>query len=186
MLFWFLGGVVVVAGSWSVRRVKSEFDSSGTLSMLTVVVVWCVYLAHAALTACAAWFSLWPLPISPPFAIACGAALLVVGASLLGAALRQFGSIRRTSGRKEDALITGGVYCYSRNPQNIGWGLALLGIGLLGASGMSLLLAALFWLCFRLYLPVEEKHLTRIFGSEYVCYCRRTPRYVGMPQDNSP
>jgi protein-S-isoprenylcysteine O-methyltransferase Ste14 len=31
----------------------------------------------------------------------------------------------------------------------------------------------------------EESHLEAIFGKEYLAYCERTPRYVGLPGSNA-
>lgn len=85
------------------------------------------------------------------------------------------------SGLETNVLITVGVDRYSRNPQNAGWGLALLGVALLGNSGLALLLAAMFWLMFRIYIPLEEKYLEQVFGAAYREYCAKTPRFLGWP-----
>ena len=78
-------------------------------------------------------------------------------------------------------LITGGVYRYSRNPQNVGWLLLLAGTSLLGGSAAALLLTFLFWLVLHLYLvSAEEPHLTRAFGERYQRYQSTTPRYLGF------
>ncbi len=77
--------------------------------------------------------------------------------------------------------MTDGVYRYSRNPQNVGWGLVLLGVSLAGRSGAALLLTAVFFVVFRSYIPVEERHLERTFGEEYRRYRDATPRFLGLP-----
>lgn len=76
-------------------------------------------------------------------------------------------------------LITGGIYRWSRNPQNVGWTLFLVGMALLRTSGLVLLLAVLFWVSFRMYLPLEEQLLERIFGDAYRTYRSQTHRYLG-------
>jgi len=55
----------------------------------------------------------------------------------------------------------------------------LIGIALLRTSGMVLLLAALFWISYRMYLPSEERLLERIYGEEYRIYRSQTHRYFG-------
>jgi len=68
----------------------------------------------------------------------------------------------------------------SRNPQFLGFYLALFGISLLGRSGYALLLTALAVVyCHYYIVNVEEPYLARVFGEEYVLYRLRTPRYHG-------
>jgi protein-S-isoprenylcysteine O-methyltransferase Ste14 len=64
-------------------------------------------------------------------------------------------------------LITTGIYAYSRNPQNLGWGVALFGVALIRRSGFALLLALLFLCFFRRYVHAEERYLERMFGDDY-------------------
>jgi len=76
-------------------------------------------------------------------------------------------------------LTTAGPYRWSRNPQYVGWFWFLLGFAL---NDWSLwCLAALFAIAISLHLLVlvEEEHLLRTFGEQYVEYCRKVPRYVG-------
>jgi len=76
-------------------------------------------------------------------------------------------------------LTTAGPYRWSRNPQYVGWFLFLLGFAL---NDWSLwCLAALLAIAISLHLLVlvEEEHLLRTFGKQYVEFCRKVPRYVG-------
>lgn len=104
---------------------------------------------------------------------------MVVGGLVYLSAAYAFRSLKRASGLDRTHLVTGGVYGWSRNPQLVGWVLVLLGFSLLGRSAMVLLLALIFWLSYRIYLPLEEQLLQRLFGETYEVYRRRTPRYFG-------
>ena len=104
---------------------------------------------------------------------------MIVGAVLYLAGIGAFGSFKRMSGLDSSRLVTTGIYAWSRNPQNVGWALFLLGFGVAARSGVALLLAGLFWLAFRSYLPLEEEMLRQRFGSEYEKYCKRVRRYFG-------
>lgn len=67
---------------------------------------------------------------------------------MITAGIVEFRSLQRVSGRRMDQLITTGIFRWSRNPQNVGWALALFGLAIAGRSGAALLLAALFWIMF--------------------------------------
>jgi protein-S-isoprenylcysteine O-methyltransferase Ste14 len=74
------------------------------------------------------------------------------------------------------------VYRWSRNPQNVGWGVALVGIALCGGSGAALLLTSVFWIAFRAYIPIEESLLERVYGDEWRRYREIAPRFFGRPR----
>jgi protein-S-isoprenylcysteine O-methyltransferase Ste14 len=136
--------VLPVAAWYLLREVRSEYDSQRTLSPATAVWVWMLYLAHVSLTIWSSWISLWQIPINAILALISGLVLLMTGATVCIAGLLAFRSFSRVSGMEANRLITHGIYRWSRNPQNIGLGVALVGIALIGRSGFGLLLAAFF------------------------------------------
>jgi protein-S-isoprenylcysteine O-methyltransferase Ste14 len=76
------------------------------------------------------------------------------------------------------ALITTGVFAISRNPIYTAFGLVLLGIFLIYANWILLLyLIAGFWLFNRQVLR-EEDSLKKIYGDEYIEYCKKVRRYL--------
>ena len=164
----------------ALTRVKREFARQHTLSTASGVLVWLIYLWLAGLVALFAWHALWILNIVPSVLTVLGGTVALLGLLLFALAVRQFRSLARMSGQREDELITGGVYRYSRNPQNVGWLMSLIGISLLGQSAAALLLTLVFWLILHAYLiTAEEPHLTRVFGERHRRYMRITPRYLG-------
>ena len=93
-----------------------------------------------------------------------------------------FRSMRKAMCIDPGKLTTAGPYRWSRNPQYVGWFLFLLGFAL---NDWSLwCLAALIAIAISLHLLVlvEEEHLIRTFGEQYVEFCRRVPRYAGRGQ----
>ena len=42
--------------------------------------------------------------------------------------------------------------------------------------------AALWPVIMHLMVRSEEEHLEMLFGDEYLAYCERTPRYLGLPK----
>ena len=113
--------------------------------------------------------------------------LMAVGGSIYLSAVVAFRSLKRLSGLDSTRLISVGIYRWSRNPQVVGWTLFLTGLALLSSSGMVLLLTLFFWGSFRIYLPLEEHLLTRLYGEAYRLYRKKTPRYFGAPKkDDTP
>ncbi len=177
------GLIVLLAGMlWCLARVRAELRQTGQLRAATVTMVWLVYAFHLAVTVYAAWKGLWLLDVPQAVSNVAGASLLIVGAVFYLAGMVAFGSFKRMSGLDSSRLVTTGIYAWSRNPQNLGWTLFLLGVGVAAQSGVVLLLAGLFWLVFRSYLPLEEEVLRQRFGSEYENYCEKVRRYFGRAE----
>lgn len=174
--------MIVTLAVFSVLRVRREYLERDTLTYLTAVLVWGLYLLQLTLACYVSWNSLWTLPMPRMVAIVIGVCPLVCGLAMMVAAMVKFRSMRRVSGRQVDQLITTGIYRLSRHPQNFGWALLLVGIAIIGRSGAGLLLAALFSIMFQIYLPVEERYLERMFGDEYRQYRERTARLFGSPR----
>jgi len=174
--------VVCALGAWCILRVRREYLERDRLSAPSVIGVWVLYLGHFAVTLVAAATSRWPMPLHESIAVSGGILLLAVGGFLFLAGIVSFRSFRRMSGMDTGSLVTIGAYRWSRNPQNVGWALFLVGVALLGRSALALLLAAAFWGSFRAYVPAEEKFLERIFGAEYRDYRARSHRYLGPPR----
>ncbi len=177
------GLIVLLAGMlWCLARVRAELRQTGQLRAATVTMVWLVYALHLVVTVYAAWKGLWLLDVPQAVSNVAGASLLIVGAVFYLAGMVAFGSFKRMSGLNSSRLVTTGIYAWSRNPQNLGWTLFLLGVGVAAQSGVVLLLAGLFWLVFRSYLPLEEEVLRQRFGSEYKNYCEKVRRYFGRAE----
>lgn len=77
------------------------------------------------------------------------------------------------------ALVTDGIYQWSRNPAFVGFDLLYVSMCLLFFNIP--LLAASLWAAVMLHLQIlqEEDHMRTMFGEEYIAYTRRTLRYLG-------
>ena len=172
--------LLAAVGAYCLRRVVVERRATGEVAATTAWLIWTFYLGYTACALAAAWFGMWPLPLQRSLAIGLGLALLGFGLALAGGGMWAFRSIARISGRSHDVLIQHGVYRWTRNPQNVGWGATLLGLALVGRSGLALLLALCFIVAFRLYVHSEERHMERSFGEQWRRYRDRTPRFLGL------
>ncbi|NRA71691.1 MAG: isoprenylcysteine carboxylmethyltransferase family protein [Gammaproteobacteria bacterium] len=77
------------------------------------------------------------------------------------------------------ALVTSGLYKYSRNPMYLGMLLILLGwITYLGALSSLLLLYVFVYTINRLQIKPEEEKLEQLFGQQYTDYCQQARRWL--------
>lgn len=174
------GGLMVAA----LLLVRRDYRSGEELSTTTVVAVWAAYLVHVAVTV---WFAVeapWGrVAITATAAHLAGAFVAGFGTAIAVDGIATFASFERMSGRATDELVTEGIYRYSRNPQNVGWCVALLGAAVAGRSPSALALVGFFAAVIHCYVVwMEEPHLERLFGDDYRAYRERTPRYVGRPE----
>lgn len=162
------------------RQMRQEFDTSGTLTPPTVTAMYAAYTSHALLIAGVAHRRTLPLPLPRRPAEAAGAALTLTGAGLLVGGIRRFAGAGQVSGTEVGDLVTAGVYRYSRNPQYVGYVLALVGLGLARRSAAVLGLATAMALVFRDWVPIEERHLDQELGAAYSRYRERTARWLSL------
>ena len=171
---------------WLLRRVERDYEDRGKLSTQASFGGWVLYLGHLWLTLSAALRRQKSLPAGKttgnPLSAFVGGASALFGAYLFAAGVREFRSFEQMSGVETGQLVKSGPYRYSRNPQVVGWGLALLGAALAGRSVRALVLVGLFFLVHRLYFSIEERHLERTFGEEYRRYRAKAPRFLGLPR----
>lgn len=77
------------------------------------------------------------------------------------------------------ALVTSGIYRYTRNPMYVGFALWLLAWGLYLASPLVLLGVQGFVLYMnRLQIAPEERALGRLFGADFAAYRQRVRRWL--------
>jgi protein-S-isoprenylcysteine O-methyltransferase Ste14 len=77
------------------------------------------------------------------------------------------------------ALVTTGVYRFTRNPMYLGLTLILTGSAwLCGSLGAFLPLPFLVWILQGGYICAEERVLEQSFGADYVRYCSNVRRWL--------
>jgi protein-S-isoprenylcysteine O-methyltransferase Ste14 len=108
--------------------------------------------------------------------------LRIIAFALLAASLAVFIYSFRVLGRDnsygaQDGLVTGGIYRWTRNPQNamlvVVYGCLALAVD--GAA--TYLLCAAMMAVYVLMVLVEEPWLEGIYGERYRRYCARVPRF---------
>ena len=81
--------------------------------------------------------------------------------------------------RNVSALVTTGIYRYTRNPMYLGMAAILLGCGLTVGALTALLVAPAFMVIIEIrFIRFEEDMLRELFGEEFEQYCTRVRRWL--------
>lgn len=120
----------------------------------------------------------WPEGLRRPAAFV-GAALIVAGVLIGGAAARELGSNLTIfpKPKADGELVQSGVYGVVRHPIYSGVLLCALGYALLRAGSLALLLCIVLWVFFERKAGREERWLLTQFP-EYDAYRRRVPNAI--------
>jgi protein-S-isoprenylcysteine O-methyltransferase Ste14 len=110
-----------------------------------------------------------------------GGVLIVIGLALLvvaGGLFQQAGT-NLIPFREVTALVTTGVYRYSRNPMYLGMASVLLGLAVTVGATTALLVPPVFMAIIEFrYIRPEEDMLRGVFPEEFLAYCQRVRRWI--------
>jgi protein-S-isoprenylcysteine O-methyltransferase Ste14 len=140
----------------------------------------------ALLCAAAMWYLAGHTPaVELPSTIRVAAAglLLAVGFAVMLAGVVSFHRARTTVNplkpETTTALVTGGVYRYTRNPMYLGMLVVLLAWAVFLSAPATLVGIVVFWLYIeRFQIRPEEKALVALFGSAFTVYSSRVRRWL--------
>lgn len=173
--------ILIIASTYCWAGIRKSYAKREQLPINVSIAIWVTDIIHFLLVTIAAYFSAWQIPINKTLRIVGGCILFGFGLIIMLTGMIQFRSFRKISGLDTSRMITAGIYKWSRNPQYAGWFMGLLGISLVGKSGLAFLLTIVFIIGIHLYnIWLEEPYLGRIFGEEYRSYKSKTPRYFGI------
>ena len=135
-----------------------------------------------AMVAAAVWL---PPVLDVPYGVRLGGALVLagVGACFDMAGLRAFFKAKTTISplqpNRAAAVVTTGVYRFTRNPMYLGLVLILLGLALYLASPWAVLGPPVFVAYITRYqIQPEERVLAARFGTPYTDYCAQVRRWL--------
>jgi protein-S-isoprenylcysteine O-methyltransferase Ste14 len=110
-----------------------------------------------------------------------GGLLILIGLLLLVSA----GGLFKRAGtdlipfRNVSALVTEGIYRYTRNPMYLGMVAVLLGCAITVGSTLALCIPAIFAVIIEArFIRPEEALLRDLFPGEYIAYCERVRRWI--------
>lgn len=124
----------------------------------------------------------WIVPISfPSYWKFIGLGLVVVGFMLAFGAVNEFRKAQTTLDPhgSPKALVSNGIYCFTRNPIYLGFFLIVIGFPLYFGSIWGVIAAPLFAMTLsRLVIEKEEAYLAKKFGEAYTGYKSRVRRWI--------
>lgn len=183
MLFYIGSGILVVIGIYCLLGIRKVYGKGEMLPLHVSIALWVLDTVHVLLVILSSLYAVWLLPINKMVALISGLVVFAFGIVIMFAGMIEFRSLRRISGLDTSRLVTTGIYQWSRNPQYIGWFIWLLGISLIGRSGLAFLFTIVFIIVMHFYtIWMEEPYLERVFGEEYRLHKSRIARYIGMPK----
>lgn len=162
--------------------VRRDYERKGRLSAVSILLECLVFFLHANLSYTflpAKWPVLPSLPDNE-FYSALGLSFLAIGLMITLWSMISLG-VRKALGQQTDSLYRSSFYQYSRNPQIVAYGLAVIGFALLWPSIYGLGWILIYGAIAHMMVRTEEEHLGRMFGSEYRNYCEEVPRYLPWP-----
>lgn len=110
-----------------------------------------------------------------------GVLLVLAGLTLVATSALQF---RRASTHIEpwkptSAIVSSGVFAWSRNPIYVAFCLVALGLGAVAHNvWMMLSVVPSAWVVYRIAIRKEELYLAEKFGAEYLAYKERVRRWL--------
>lgn len=134
------------------------------------------------------------VPAAQLISIACGWNFMPAGARFTGFCIGMLGDAiflmsvlcMKDSWRagipdgERTALVTTGIYRYSRNPAFLGFDLQYAGVALMYANPLTIAFSAFAAIMLHLQILQEERYLINTFGTPYQKYLRRVHRYLGV------
>jgi protein-S-isoprenylcysteine O-methyltransferase Ste14 len=181
LVAWVLFAGLLAGAFFVFARVRSDYRAHGKLTRPTAALqvgFLCAYglSSYAFLDSMLSHVRV--VSVSFPVAVV----LMIVGLLMIILSMPFLG--RRSFGTELGTLRTTGLYRHSRNPQLVGGFFFVVGYSLLWPSWLGVLWAGLWLIIRHLMVRGEEEHLQKVFGQEYREYCRRTPRYLGLPKSS--
>jgi protein-S-isoprenylcysteine O-methyltransferase Ste14 len=111
----------------------------------------------------------------PAWLRALGAAALAGSIALFVYSFRVLG--RDNSYGAQDGLVTGGIYRWTRNPQNAMLVVVYACLAVAADGGATYALCAAMMAVYIIMVLLEEPWLAAAYGEPYQRYCRRVPRF---------
>lgn len=177
-----LAAIVFAVSLGVFRFVALNYRRYGKLKPLATTLQAAIFGLHGALFHVGLITTHWSRFPDSSLQVVIGALVGAGGLVLLFAGIGVFGSLARMIGRRVDALKQSGVYRYSRNPQLVGYGFFILAFIIIWPSWFTIIAMAVYAGIAHTMSSVEEGHLRRVHSASYEAYCKRTPRYVGIPR----
>ena len=168
-----------IMGALVFRRLSRDYALHGRLTGTSTALQISLFVLHGASSYVLLDSHLSAIDTANPLF---GFALVLIGGGLvlLLTTMGRFG-VKRAVGQEASGLTCSGMYRKSRNPQVVFYGIVVVGYSLLWPSWTGVIWVILYAVLAEMMVRMEESHLKRAYGAEYVDYCTSTPRYMDLP-----
>lgn len=179
--FYLLFCLLTIAFGYLVFRlfVRKEYRQKGKLTNFATFLEFLIFAAHGHLSYT---FLPAPYPEMPPLPenqiqTIIGVGLMVLGISFMLWAMSGLGFLK-AFGQDTKTLNRFGFYQYTRNPQILFYGVAIIGMVVLCPSFYALGWLLVYAVIAHMMIITEEEHLLRLYKDDYEQYCEDVPRYL--------
>jgi protein-S-isoprenylcysteine O-methyltransferase Ste14 len=171
--------IVLFGGGELFRRKKIDMDGKAPInrtlfliSKYSIIVLWGVMVIQS-----------WGVSISlvevPAFVQWISLIFWIFGFTLLFSGRFRLGNSFRLGTPKEGTrLIVGGLYRFSRNPMYLGVYATVIATCLYTLNPFVIVLGAFVIAVHHKIVLAEEDYMLKVFGQEYLDYCRHVRRYI--------
>jgi protein-S-isoprenylcysteine O-methyltransferase Ste14 len=187
LAIYLISAFILLVTSFIIFRfiVRRDYMRKGRLTLISTILetlIWAPYFCFPYIYNPSSWpdFLLPDRDVSPLLKYV-GIISIIAGFALVLITMASLG-FRKSFGQKVKGLKQTGFYALTRNPQIVGSLPMIIGIALRWPSWHALGWVFLGMAMFHMMVLTEEKHLRNVFGKEYVQYCKRVPRYIGIPR----
>ena len=175
--------ILLLAFSFLVFRVivRRDYSKKGRTTLFSTILETLVFALHANFSYLFIPAT-WPnLPYFPSDLLHQLIGLFLIGFGILItlAAMISLG-YKRLFGQGSDEIKSSGFYRYSRNPQLVAYGAAIIGLALLWPSWYSFVWIILYGIITHMMINTEEEFLHRVHGANYDKYCKKVSRYITL------
>jgi protein-S-isoprenylcysteine O-methyltransferase Ste14 len=159
--------------------VRKDYQNKGRTTWITIILETLIFALHANFSYLfipAVWPHFPALP-SNNLQLSIGSSLICIGIITTLIAMISLG-FKRLFGQESDSIKQSGFYRFTRNPQLLTYGIAVIGFALLWPSWYSFSWIFLYGLIAHMMIITEEEYLHKMHGDAYEQYCKRVPRYI--------
>ena len=183
MVFWLYWAILLIIAILVFRLpIRQDYLKNGKLSWFSTILELLILASHANLFYLS---SDLPWPELPPLPEIGAWRYILLGLMLLGGILTlifmAYLGFVAAFGQKTNELRQSGPYRWTRNPQLLAYSVVVIGFALLYPSLESAAWVLLYGIISHIMIKTEEEHLLNVFGTSYLEYCDRVPRYIRFP-----
>ena len=183
MVFWLSWLILLIVAILAFYLpIRQDYLRNGKLSWFSTTLELLILAGHANLLYLSSdlpWPELPPLPEIGAWRFTL-LGLMTLGGILTLTFMAYLGFIA-AFGQKTNELRQSGPYRWTRNPQLLAYYIVVIGFALLYPSLESAAWVLLYGIIAHVMIKTEEEHLLNVFGTSYLEYCDRVPRYIRFP-----